>query len=96
MSHASMPASATYTPEQAMLYQYMDEDTKRLQDLIQTGSAWQLEGCIGRACMDALRSGQCFLGARPYRDPYGNRIPSFSEVEPGTTGSLEFVEARCK
>jgi hypothetical protein len=60
-----------------------------LQQLINSGIAWKLEGSIGRAAMDALRSGACMLPNSVHYDYYGNRIPSVDEVEKGTTGSIE-------
>ena len=59
-----------------------------LQDLIDDGSAWTMEGTVGRACMDALRSGACMLPKEVHRDAYGNRVPSRDEVESGTAGSF--------
>lgn len=60
-----------------------------LQKMIDTGDVWYLEGAMGRAAMDALRSGACWLPEESYRDYYGNGIPSRNELEPGTTGTLE-------
>ena len=61
------------------------------QTLINTGLAWGLEGHVGRTCMAAIENGDCMLGNEPHRDYYGNRIPSRTEVRPGTKGSREFV-----
>lgn len=44
--------------------------------------------------MAAIEEGRCLLGPQPAQDARGNRIPSRSEVEPGTKGSREFVAAR--
>lgn len=59
-----------------------------LQSLINSGAAWNLEGSVGRAAMDALRSGACMLPKKPLRDYYGNRIPSRDELSPGSTGTF--------
>lgn len=64
-----------------------------MQKMINAGQ-WGFEGSMGRAMMDAIRSGVCMLGRTPARDYWGNRIPSRSEVEPGTKGSPEYVEQR--
>ena len=64
-----------------------------LQILINTGLAWTLQGRVGREAMDAIEDGRCALGVESRRDYWGNRIPSRFEVEPGTAGSVEFVEA---
>lgn len=36
-------------------------DVPRLQEAIENGTAWRLEGSVGRAAADALKSGACFL-----------------------------------
>ena len=59
-----------------------------LQNLIDTGAAWLMEGSTGRAAMEALKSGVCMLPKESHRDAYGNRIPSRDEVKPGTAGSF--------
>lgn len=64
------------------------------QDLVDTGTAWRLEGSIGRQAMDLIEAGLIMLGPVGHRDFYGNYVPSRYEVEPGTKGSPEYVEAR--
>ena len=64
-----------------------------MQELIDTGMAWKLEGHVGRQCMEAIEAGICTLGPVGHRDYWGNYVPSKSEVEPGTKGSQEFVDA---
>lgn len=61
-----------------------------LQDLINSGAAWRLEGSIGRAAMAAIDAGECILGPVGHRDAYGNYVPSRYEVIPGTKGSPEY------
>ena len=65
-----------------------------LQRAINGGEAWKFQGSYGRAMMAAIEEGYCLLGPQPAQDTWGNRIPSRSEVEPGTKGSREFVAAR--
>jgi hypothetical protein len=60
---------------------------EHLQALIDTGSAWNMEGAIGRAAMDALKSGACFLPTSSRKDYYGNVVPSRYQVKKGTAGS---------
>lgn len=62
---------------------------QELQKMIDTGDVWHFSGATGRAAMDALRSGACWLPVESYKDHYGNRIPSRNELKPGTTGTLE-------
>lgn len=61
----------------------------QLQQLIDTGMAWHMEGAIGRAAMDALNSGACMLPTSSRRNYYGNSVPSRYQVKPGTTGSYQ-------
>jgi hypothetical protein len=63
-----------------------------LQDLIDTGIAWRLEGSVGRAAMRAIESGDCILGPAGLRDYWGNYVPSRYEVEPGSLGSAEYAD----
>ena len=64
-----------------------------LQRAINGGEAWKCQGSYGRAMMAAIEEGRCLLGPQPAEDAWGNRIPSRTEVEPGTKGSREFVVA---
>lgn len=70
-----------------------EDQVRALQALVNAGT-WGLQGAYGRAMMDAIESGYVALGKEPARDYWGNRIPSRSEVEPGTMGSVEYVEER--
>ena len=69
-------------------------DFEALQRAINGGEAWKFQGSYGRAMMAAIEEGRCMLGPQPAQDAWGNRIPSRTEVEPGTKGSREFVVAR--
>ena len=62
---------------------------KDLQDNINSGIVWKMEGSQGRAAMGAIEAGACMLGEEPKRDYYGNRIPARSEVQEGTKGSFQ-------
>ena len=62
---------------------------KKLQELINTGVAWRLEGAVGREAMAALKEGSCTLPENAQTDYWGNRVPSLNEVKPGTTGSFQ-------
>jgi hypothetical protein len=67
------------------------ESVEFMQDLIDSGQVWKLQGSYGRAAMDLIQSGQCLLGPVGHRDAYGNYVPSRDEVQPGSPGSSEFV-----
>lgn len=66
------------------------EEIEALQELINSGAAWKMEGAIGRAVMAAINSGECVLGEQGYRDYWGNYVPSRTEVKSGTKGSIEY------
>lgn len=60
-----------------------------IQESINTGLAWKMEGSVGRYAMELLRSGACVLPKEAVTDSYGNRVPSRDEVISGTLGSFE-------
>ena len=71
-----------------------EEYVREMQALINSGTAWRLEGSVGRSAMELIESGQCALGTEGHRDYWGNYVPSRTEVQGGTKGSIEFVNAR--
>lgn len=73
-----------------------DPETARagMQALINSGAAWKLEGSIGRAAMAAIEDGACAVGVEPHRDFYGNLVPSRGMLEPGSMGTVEYMNAR--
>lgn len=73
----------------------VDEDTalEGLQQLIDSGMAWRLEGSVGRSAMRAIEDGMVVLGRTGHRDYYGSYVPSRYEVKPGTIGSPEYAHA---
>ena len=73
---------------------HQDDVIEGYQKLIDNGQAWHLEGSVGRNAMALIEAGKCTLGPKGFRDFYGNYVPSKFEVEPGTKGSQEFVDAR--
>ena len=62
-----------------------------IQQAINSGSAWSMQGSYGRAMMDAITSGHCMLGRDQCRDYWGNTIPSRDDVKQGSKGSYVFV-----
>jgi hypothetical protein len=62
-----------------------------MQDAIDSGLAWKLEGSYGRAAMRAIEDGDCMLGHEGHFDAYGSYVPSRYEVEAGTKGSPEYA-----
>jgi hypothetical protein len=68
---------------------------RELQEWIDSGTAWQLEGHVGRTAMDALRNGHAVLPAERNRDYYGSTVPSYLDVrdEVDSPGSVANAEA---
>jgi hypothetical protein len=66
-----------------------------LQGMIDNGSAWLMEGALGRAAMDALKSGACVLPPKPGLDYWGTMVPSYEFVKDvvGNPGSVANAEA---
>ena len=58
-----------------------------MQQLINSGAAWNMEGSIGREAMSLLESGACMLPMKMRSGAYGNRIPSRKQIKEGTKGS---------
>ena len=65
-----------------------------LQELIDSGMAWRLEGAVGRECFAAIEAGFCMLGEDSFKDYWGNHVPSRTEVAPGSIGSQGYFEAK--
>jgi hypothetical protein len=63
------------------------DEIAMFQKLINSGTVWHLQGSYGRRAMNLLRDGKCELATIPFKDAYGNRIPSRYEVAPGSTGA---------
>ena len=64
---------------------------QRLQELIDSGATWRLEGSVGRAAVDAIHAGYLQLGPTGHTDYWGNYVPARHEVAPGTPGSPEYA-----
>jgi hypothetical protein len=62
-----------------------------MQNLINSGTAWALEGSVGRQCMGAIESGMCILGEDGHKDYWGNYVPSRYEVKADTKGSVQYA-----
>ena len=65
-----------------------------LQGMIDSGSAWLMEGALGRAAMDALKAGACVLPPQPGLDYWGTMVPSYALVKDavGSPGSVANAE----
>lgn len=78
---------AELTLEQITTLQKMYGVTS-LQNKINTGMAWKLEGSFGRAAMSALEDGACMLPEERHSDCYGTTVPSRNDLQPGSKGTL--------
>ena len=68
----------------------MPSDIEQVQDMIDNGQAWQLEGAVGRYAMGYIDAGLCMLSEVGHTDYWGNYVPARTEVEPGNKGSAEY------
>ncbi len=62
---------------------------KEMQDKINSGLIWRLEGSQGREASALLESGACMLPREFRNDYYGNKVPCRQVLKPGTKGTLE-------
>jgi len=69
-----------------------EDEIAAMQSLIDSGMAWHMEGSIGRACMDAIKTGYCTVGKQSHTGAYGQHIPAINELEKGTQGTPEYVK----
>lgn len=60
-----------------------------IQEKINSGLVWKLEGSYGRTAMSLLESGACLLPTESHNDYYGNRVPSRDDLQDGTKGTLQ-------
>ena len=67
-----------------------EDHVQAMQELINSGMAWRLEGSVGREAMSLIESGDCMLGEVGHTDFWGNYVPSRTEVAAGTKGSPQF------
>lgn len=62
---------------------------REMQQLINSGVAWKMEGSIGRKAMRLLKCGACMLPKEFHKDYYGNTVPSRDVLKEGTTGTYK-------
>ena len=61
----------------------------QIQEQINSGMAWKLEGSVGRFASDMLEAGVCMLPLERKVDYYGSVIPSRHDLKPGTKGTFK-------
>jgi hypothetical protein len=59
-----------------------------MQEIINNGHVWKMEGSFGREAMSLLECGACMLPKKSYTDYYGNRTPSRDDLKAGTKGTF--------
>lgn len=59
----------------------------KIQNSINTGVVWQMEGSQGREAMALLESGACMLPLEKRYDAYNNTVPSRDIIKKGSKGS---------
>ena len=62
---------------------------KEIQDMINDGSAWHMEGSVGRYAMRTLESGATLLPKKAFLNYYGGQIPSRDMLKNGSTGTKD-------
>lgn len=60
-----------------------------MQNHINTGLAWKLEGSFGREASRLLDSGACMLPKVAHRDYYGSTVPSRDVLKKGSKGTYQ-------
>lgn len=60
-----------------------------VQESLNTGLCWEMEGSVGRNASALLDSGACMLPLERKRDYYGSTVPSRKDVEEGSKGSYK-------
>lgn len=63
-------------------------NVERMQQMINDGTCWKMEGSTGRFAMECLESGVCMLPLEPRIDYYGSRVPARNMLKQGTKGTF--------
>lgn len=70
----------------------LEGENSQLQEWIDNGQAWKLEGHVGRTASSALEAGACVLPEVPIKDYWGNTVPAHWMLEEGTKGTVALAE----
>jgi hypothetical protein len=60
---------------------------QEMQQMINSGAAWRMEGSYGREAMNCLEVGSCMLPKVQHTDYYGNIVPSRDVLKAGSKGT---------
>lgn len=66
------------------------EGLDTLQEMIDSGIAWKMEGSVGRSAHSALQNGACFLPEIRHTNACGTVLNKRSDREKGDSGTLEY------
>ena len=66
-----------------------EKGLSEMQALINNGTAWKLEGYVGRQAMSLIEQGACMLPKVAYKDYWGNVIPARDMLKAGTKGTFQ-------
>lgn len=83
IEHTTAHERKEYKQAYALAMQHEPE----LQELINSGLAWRLEGSVGRAASDALEAGACVLPSEAIQDYWGSTVPAWWMLQNGTKGT---------
>jgi hypothetical protein len=67
------------------------EDLLGTQALVFRGTAWRLEGTVGREAMRLIEDGLLMLPKVAHKDYYGSTVPARDWLVPGTKGTYQYV-----
>jgi hypothetical protein len=60
-----------------------------MQEMINSGQVWKMEGSMGHEALVMLEMGACMFPKNPQKDFYGNRVPSRHDLKAGTKGTFK-------
>ena len=60
-----------------------------MQNNINNGLVWRMEGSVGREAMRLLESGVCMLPRELTKDAYGNYVTSRDRLPKGSKGTFQ-------
>lgn len=60
-----------------------------IQDGINSGHVWKMEGSQGREAMRCITEGSCMLPMIAHKDYYGNILPARQQLKAGTKGTFQ-------
>lgn len=81
-----MPKKLTFNQIKKLQSEY---GLTNMQDSINSGLCWKMEGSVGRSAMDCLENGLCMLPLYPRIDAYGSKVPPRNVLKAGSKGTFQ-------